>query len=275
MIKTDGSRRPKHPRNDMSDPNLSYAPGGLHLFHGLASTCSKKVRLCLYEKGLLFESHLLDLQKFEQHRPEYLAINPNGVVPALVHGGRPVIESTVIIEYLDDSFPEVPLKPADPYARYHMRLWTKYSDEVAYKAVYAPTWQRLRERAAEGLASSKVEETLARVPTKERRDRWEKMSHGGFSEEELLDAVEKMRTCLQRAESDLSQRKWLAGDTYSLADIAMAPFIDRIRNLRPDFMPEGVYPRLQGWYDRIQERPAFEKAFNFKDDPRAADLPNF
>jgi glutathione S-transferase len=40
-------------------------------------------------------------------------------------------------------------------------------------------------------------------------------------------------------------------------------------------MPEGVYPRLQGWYDRIQERPAFEKAFNFKDDPRAADLPNF
>ena len=116
------------------------------LYHGMASTCSKKVRLCLYEKGIAFESHLLDLQKFEQHRPDYLALNPNGVVPTLVHRDRPIIESSVIIEYLDDAFPEVPLKPADPYARAQMRLWLKYSDEVAYKAVYAPTWQFLRKR---------------------------------------------------------------------------------------------------------------------------------
>src|SRR5271165_3344123 len=78
----------------------------LELYHGMASTCSKKVRLCLYEKGLEFESHLLDLQKFEQHAPEYLAINPNGVVPTLVMNDKPVIESSVIIEFIDDCFPE-------------------------------------------------------------------------------------------------------------------------------------------------------------------------
>jgi len=79
----------------------------LELYHGLASTCSKKVRLCLYEKDLRFTSHLLDLQKFEQHRPEYLALNPKGVVPTLVHDGKAVTESSQIIVYLDEHFPEV------------------------------------------------------------------------------------------------------------------------------------------------------------------------
>ena len=142
------------------------------LYHGMASTCSKKVRLCLYEKGIAFESHLLDLQKFEQHRPDYLALNPNGVVPTLVHRDRPIIESSVIIEYLDDAFPEAPLKPADPYARAQMRLWLKYSDEVAYKAVYAPTWQFLRKRVEAGLSEEARRATLAAIPTAERRERW-------------------------------------------------------------------------------------------------------
>jgi len=71
------------------------------LYHGLASTCSEKVRMCLYENGMGFGSRLLNLQKFEQHDPEYLALNPNGVVPTLVHNGRPIIESSIIIEYLD------------------------------------------------------------------------------------------------------------------------------------------------------------------------------
>ena len=124
----------------------------LLLYHGLASTCSKKVRLCLYEKGLKFESRLLDLQKFEQHAPEYLAINPNGVVPSLVVNERAVIESSVIIEFIDDAFPEPELRPNNSFDRATMRLWTKYSDDTAYKAVYAPTWHHLRTRAAQGLS---------------------------------------------------------------------------------------------------------------------------
>ena len=89
----------------------------LTLYHGLASTCSKKVRMCLAEKGLDWQSRLVNLQKFEQHDPDYLKLNPNGVVPTLVHDGRPITESTVIIEYIDDTFPDCPLKPEDTYAR--------------------------------------------------------------------------------------------------------------------------------------------------------------
>src|SRR5882762_1006515 len=95
----------------------------LELYHGLASTCSKKVRLCLYEKGLTFKSHLMNLQAFEQHRPEYLKLNPNGVVPTLVHKGEPIVESNVIIEYIDDEFPHAPLRPAGALGRAKMRWW--------------------------------------------------------------------------------------------------------------------------------------------------------
>ena len=169
----------------MRDVELATRPGAgaqddgsFELFHGMASTCSKKVRMCLAEKRIPYRSHLLDLQKFEQHRPDYLAINPNGVVPTLVHDGRSIIESSIIIDYIDDCQPEPPLKPSDPYERAQMRLWIKFSDDVAYKAVFAPTWHRLRHRAQEGLAGENLGETLAHVPSAERRDRWQRMAEG-------------------------------------------------------------------------------------------------
>jgi glutathione S-transferase len=83
-----------------------------------------------------------------------------------------------------------------------------------------------------------------------------------------------MKRCLDRAEKVLQTDDWLAGHDYSLADIAMVPFIDRIRNLRPEFMSEAKYPLGNDWYHRMQKRPAFSRAFDFKEDPRAAELPN-
>lgn len=244
------------------------------LYHGLASTCSKKVRMCLMEKGLAFKSHLLDLQKFEQHSPDYLKLNPNGVVPTLVHNGRPIVESSIIIDYIDDCTPGTSLKPSDPYERAQMRLWIKFSDDVAYKAVFAPTWHRLRERAKAGLSAERLNETLSQVPTVERRDRWERIAQGGYSETELEAAYQQMRNCLERADAQLRKTKWLAGDSFSLADIAVLPFIDRISNLRPEFL-DGAYPGLLDWLGRIKKRETFERAFNFIDDPRAKELPNF
>jgi glutathione S-transferase len=245
------------------------------LYHGMASTCSKKVRLALYEKDIPFESHLLDLQKFEQHAPEYLALNPNGVVPTLVDGGKPVIESSIIIEYIEDAYPQTPLRPRDPHALYQMRLWLKFSDNVAYNAVYAPTWAVLSKRAAADLVSEeKLQQVLSRIPTKERRERWETVARKGFTETEMQEAYRNMRQCFDRIEASLAKGPWLVGASYSLADIAMIPFIDRIRNLRPEFLSYDDYPLLVQWEANMRARPAFDKAFNFRDDPRAAELPN-
>jgi len=247
----------------------------IELYHGLASTCSKKVRLCLYEKGLEFKSHLLDLQRFEQHRPQYLALNPNGVVPTLVDGGRVIFESSIIIEYIEDAYPQNTLRPPDPFDRAQMRLWLKFSDEVAYKAIYAPTWQRLRHRAAAGLSQETLTETLEQIPDPERRNRWHKMATGGYSEAELEIAYEQMRICLKRLDERLRTSEWLAGGEFSLADIALLPFIDRISNLRPDLISGDSYSALRFWFDTCSQRDSFRRAFAFSDDPRAAALPNF
>jgi glutathione S-transferase len=101
----------------------------LELYHNDMSTCAQKVRLTLAEKGLTWENHHLDLRAGDQQNPEYLKLNPRGVVPTIVDTGKVVRESTVIMEYLDDAYPNPSLRPLDSHARAQMRLWTKRLDE--------------------------------------------------------------------------------------------------------------------------------------------------
>lgn len=235
------------------------------LYHGLASTCSKKVRLTLYEKGLEFESRLLNLQAFEQHDPEYLTLNPNGVVPTLVHDGRAITESTIIIEYIDDVWPEPALRPLDPYDRARMRIWTKWSDEHAYKAVYVPTWDRVSRPVASKLSDDELDKYLARIPTTERRDRWRATARQGFSETEFQAAYEEMHLTFAKLDAALSNGgPWLIGETYSLADIAMVPFVERIVDLKPEIVKNGAYGAVSDWLARYRERPSFDAAFFFE-----------
>src|SRR3546814_20090195 len=98
------------------------------LYHAWASSASRKVRFCLAEKGLAYEGHALDLRKFEHHTPEYRKLNPSGVVPALLHDGAPIIESTIINAYLDDVFPAPSLRTAEARERAAKRIWSKYVD---------------------------------------------------------------------------------------------------------------------------------------------------
>src|SRR6266508_3290839 len=107
----------------------------LYLYHGTTSVCAIKARLALHEKGLEWDGEILDLHRGDQHRPEYLQLNPNGVVPTLVHAGRVIIESTLIIESLDESFPDQPLMPSDPFQRAKVRLWMKKIDDTCTQHV--------------------------------------------------------------------------------------------------------------------------------------------
>ena len=76
----------------------------LTLFHGWRSSASRRVRLCLAEKGLAFDSKVIDLVKSEHHSPEFLKLNPNGVIPLLSWtDGRALYESGTICEYVDES----------------------------------------------------------------------------------------------------------------------------------------------------------------------------
>ena len=114
----------------------------LELFHANKSTCSQKVRICLAEKGLDYTNHQLNLATGEHLTPEFLAINPNGVVPALRHDGRSIVESTVICEYLDEIYRAPSLIPGDPVLRAEMRAWLRFIDEVPSMAVRIPSFNK-------------------------------------------------------------------------------------------------------------------------------------
>lgn len=113
----------------------------LELYNAPQSTCSQRVRFVLHAKGLAFEEHRLDLFAGDQLQPTYLKLNPNGVVPTLVHDGAPVIDSAVIMEYLEEVFPDRrTLVPADPLSRARMRALIRFMDEVPTTAIRVPSY---------------------------------------------------------------------------------------------------------------------------------------
>ena len=231
----------------------------LELYHAGLTACSKKVRLCLKEKGLDYVSHYMELGKFQQHDLAYLKLNPNGLVPTLVHDGTPIVESTVINEYLDDVFPDVPLRPINPVERARARLWGKLADEaLGPNMVVTFSGPSNIGKAARSLDDVDIDDVLARIPLMERRNVINKISRGGgFTDDDFASAREKAGFIVGRAEQALEAGPYLAGSTYSLADINMIPFMDRYRErVGPDLFTEKLHPRLCDWCDRILARPA-------------------
>src|SRR5262249_56810298 len=99
------------------------------LYNAPPSTCSQRVRFVLNAKGLPFDEVKLDLLAGDQLKPEYLKLNPNGVVPTLDHDGDIVIDSSVIIEYLDEVEPEFSFPPEDAVGRSKMRRLMRFIDQ--------------------------------------------------------------------------------------------------------------------------------------------------
>jgi glutathione S-transferase len=232
----------------------------LVLHHAWRSSASRRVRLCLEEKGLAYESHPIDLAKMEHHTPEYLRINPNGVIPALIHDGRPLYESGTICEYLDEVFPEPPLRPEDAYGRATMRNWIRHADERIGNLIIF-NWQHHLAKTASQWSDAELAERLKKVPSKERQEAWLRAARKPYTEEEKAAARAKLVEMLGRMEKTLAETAWLAGPRYSIADIALVPFVKRIdEEIAPDAVTDAAHPRVTAWWKAIQARPAFARA---------------
>ena len=105
----------------------------LELYHSINSVCAQKVRIALEEKGQKAKDHLMTLRG-DQYEPAYLKLNPNGVVPTLIHDGVPITESSLILYYIDDAFPEPPLMPKPPRQRHRVRMYNKLIDEYVHNS---------------------------------------------------------------------------------------------------------------------------------------------
>jgi len=230
------------------------------LYNAPQSTCSQKVRIALWEKGLEFSERKLDLFKGDQLEEEYKKLNPNGVVPTLVHNDEVIIDSSVIIEYLDEEFPEIPLSPATPAGRAHMREWMRFFEEVAAPAVRVPSYNRVFLRHFQTMTD---EEFIAFGESKPlRKDFFLRMGRKGYSEEEVQQSENRLRLTIERMESQLQLGEpWLLGD-YSLADICVIPVIVRLNDIGLGKLWADC-DKVGEWFVRFQKREAFQKCFYF------------
>jgi glutathione S-transferase len=234
----------------------------LTLHHAWRSSASRRVRLCLAEKGLAFESRLVDLTKGEHHSPEFLKLNPNGVIPLLIlEDGRSLYESGTICEWLDETHPEPPLRPADAYGRAVMRNWIRHVDGLIGNLIVF-NWARSMAKVAEKWTDAELAERLAKVPSRERREAWLRTARKPYTEEERAEARGRLVSgLLDRMEEALQHTTWLAGDRYSLADIGAVPFVKRLdEEIAPDEMTAARHPKVAAWWAAIQARPAFAVA---------------
>jgi glutathione S-transferase len=231
----------------------------IELWHATHSTCSQKVRLCLAEKQLAWTSHLVDLRRFEHLEPGFLALNPAALVPVLKDRGQLIRESLVINEYLEDAYPQPPLRPRDALARARMREWTLYAAEEPTWAVKLPSFEKnIRPQLAGKHSQQEIEAIAARMPNRETAARWVKAVRDGFSRAEIEASMRRLAATVERMDASLRDGPWLAGESYSLADVDMAPFVHRIAALDPALI--GARPRAAAWYARLREREAFRRA---------------
>ncbi|MBF0268124.1 MAG: glutathione S-transferase family protein [Alphaproteobacteria bacterium] len=197
------------------------------LHHLWLSAHSRKVRIALGEKKLGFR---LEAEKTWERRPEFLALNPAGEVPVLIEeDGLTLAEHASICEYLDETYPEPRLIGADPVERAEVRRLCAWFD------------QKFETEVTRHLVTEKLMKRFLGLGEPDSR---------------------AIRAGLQNLESHLAyltwlteRRNWLAGNSFTLADIAAAAHLSCI-----DYVGDIAWdqvPHVKDWYAKIKSRPSF------------------
>ncbi len=229
------------------------------LYNAPQSTCSQRVRFVFNAKNLPFEEIKLNLLDGDQLKPDYLKLNPNGVVPTLDHDGAIVIDSTVITEYLDEVAPDNSFTPDDAVLRARMRALMHFVDEMpaasvrvpTFNLAFLPSFQKMSREAFIAMAESK--------PL--RKEFMLTMGQTGFPKAEMDAALARLRRSYERmdAEIEKSGGPWLLGKNISLADVAAMPALVRMHDLGMAEWQD--LPRVTTWFDNIRAQPAFKPTY--------------
>jgi len=229
------------------------------LYNAPQSTCSQRVRFVLNAKKLPFDEVKLNLLEGDQLKPDYLKLNPNGVVPTLDHDGAIIIDSTVIIEYLDEIAPDESFTPEHPVRRAQMRTLMHFIDEMPAAAVRVPTFNlaflpRFQKMSREDFVAMAESKPL-------RREFMLAMGQTGFPKLEMDAALARLRRTYERmdAEIERSGGPWLLGKDITLADVAVMPAFVRMHDLGIADWQD--LPRVVVWFDNIRAQPAFKPTY--------------
>lgn len=214
------------------------------LFHFWLHPFSRKVRMALTEKKLPFD---LTIEKTWERRTEFLAMNPAGDLPLLVEkDGTILSNSQVICEYLDEVYPETNLIGHDPVQRAETRRLVNWFDRKFHKEV------------TENLVDEKLMKAILNLG----EPHGPSVRAGRANIHYHLDYIGFLT----------ERRQWLAGDTFSLADISAAAQMSAVDYVGD--VPWEQHPGAQQWYEKIKARtgysflveervPGFEPSVNY------------
>jgi GSH-dependent disulfide-bond oxidoreductase len=228
----------------------------LTLYHWEPNANSGKPMLALAEKGVAYESCYTDLLKFDQHQPDYLRMNPDGTIPVMVHEGRVFTESTPMMEYVDEAFEGPPLRPADPRERWRMRWWMRFFDAYLAPSLSMIGWSVFVGPAVRERDPRELEAAIARIPLEARRLAWRKAMFNEFGAAELAESRRRVAFGTQVLEQHLARHRFVAGDTYSLADINGFNLGYALPLSQPERCNDQETPHIMAWLRTIYARPA-------------------
>lgn len=243
----------------------------LTLYSHPMSPCAQKVRMVLVEKGLTYEVRQMDMPNKENLQDWYLKLNPLGVIPTLVHDGHPVIESSLICEYLEEAFPERPMRSDDPLTRAKMRLWMKHVDGKLHPSCGALQWPLVVRGRLLEMPEDKALSMIARVVDKSRRERQLRLYRQGLDAPDVVDAVQVYAHTIADMETLLAGATWMLGDTFNLTDCVLAPYFQTLLQYGWLDMFLADRPNVRRWFDQVQQRKGWQEgiAADFSDEKRA------
>lgn len=238
----------------------------LYYFHG--ATCGLKVRLALSEKTVEYD-HIVVEREFLKSEI-YRKLNPEGVVPTLIHDQNIILESSIIMHYVDDAFEGPSLKPSEPLNVAQMLRWMKKADEVYLPSLSTLTYTISWRDSFLRKSVNDLQKYLDNIPNEERRKRRQKSIELGVRSPHFNPALYTLDQMVSDMETSLNQSEWLAGSEFSLAEAALIPFIVRLEELTFSELWEKGRPAVKEWWDRVQARDSYDDVLGKVPNPEAS-----
>ena len=217
--------------------------------------------MVLAEKEIEWTPHLIASVQFDHFQPDYQALNPHCIVPTLIHDGHVLLQSGVIVEYLDETFPERGLKPEGAADRAIMRQWAHDEQAYLFPLIIIMSFNLMMTLREKAYGIDQLREWSKRHPDQVRAQDYLRRVSSPMNQEAVDAAADKFTWHMERLEKQFkaSGGPWICGKTYSLADISIGSILDRIKYLDLLRVLDGS-PRVAEWYDQMEARPAFKKA---------------
>jgi len=246
----------------------------LELYHNDMSTCAQKVRATLAEKDIAWDGHDLNLRTGEQHKPQFLKLNPRGVVPVLVHDGNVINESNIIMEYLEDAFPDTKrLMPKSAIGKAAVRNLLQRLDTALHLHIATiSVGIAFRDQL---LAVHKNDQALeayyAAVPDPRLQAVYREVVPSGVGSQSFLLALDGWKRQFADMNKALASSDCLVGNELTLADLAYLPYMCRFEHLH---MMEiwSRYPAVASWFDRCKQTAGYRKGIEAWLNPKYLEL---